>query len=71
MGGHVALQDRKPPVVNPSIPADLAHRRATDREQAEWTPQQRAANTCMHCGTAYKTGSGGAWICEHRHEGYQ
>ena len=66
---HAALHDRKPVVVDPTIPASLADRRATDREQADWTPAQRAANTCMHCRTAYKTGSGAAYVCEHHHEG--
>lgn len=61
--------DRKPRVVDPTIPASLAHRQATDREQDEWTEVQRVANTCMHCKTPYKTGSGAAYVCEQHHEG--
>lgn len=63
------MSDRKLAIVDASISPTLAHRRATDREQAQWTPRQRAANTCMHCQTPYKTGSGAAHVCEHRHEG--
>lgn len=47
----------------------LEHRRATDREQAEWSDRAAAANTCCWCKVAYRTGSGAAWVCEHWHEG--
>lgn len=47
----------------------LEHRRATDREQAAWSEKSAAANTCRWCKTAYRAGSGAAWVCEHWHEG--
>jgi len=65
----VAVQDQKPPVVRTKVAPGLTHRRASDYEQSQWTSAQKAANTCMHCKTAYKTGSGAAHVCEHWHEG--
>ncbi len=59
----------KPVVVNPTIPTSLARRRASDDDQAHWTDEQRAVNSCMHCKTPYKEGSGAASVCEHWHEG--
>ncbi|EMD29625.1 hypothetical protein [Amycolatopsis azurea] len=65
----VVAQERKPRVVRTSIPPHLAHRQASDEEQAGWTKEQLKVYSCMHCNTAYKPGSGAAWICEHWHEG--
>jgi hypothetical protein len=48
---------------------NLAHRRATDQEQARWSEHARVINTCRWCKTAYRAGSGAAWVCEHWHEG--
>lgn len=64
-----APKDRKMPVVHPSIPASLASRCASPADQKTWTEADRARRTCMHCKTAYKAGSGGAYVCEQWHEG--
>jgi hypothetical protein len=62
-------QDRKPAVVRATVAPGLERRRASDEEQASWTEEQRKVYSCMHCKTAYKPGSGAAWVCEHWHEG--
>jgi len=65
----VAVQDRKPRIVRTTVAPGLTRLRATPEELKTWTDAQHAANTCMHCDRTYKAGSGGAWKCEHWHEG--
>ena len=45
----------------------LAHRRATQQEQARMDERAFAINTCQFCKTVYRPGSGAAWVCEHHH----
>ena len=56
-------------VVTKATPApSLVKRRVTAAEIASWTPHQLVIRACIHCHTKYRD-AGGAWVCEHYHEG--
>lgn len=46
----------------------LAHRVARPADIAKWNNVEHARRTCCYCHTKYREG-GGAWVCEHWHEG--
>jgi hypothetical protein len=60
-GGRIVIKTLAP---CPSLVAG----RATERDQQDWTPEQRVIRSCMHCHTVYLD-AGRAYVCEHHHEG--